>query len=351
MSVWSSLGATLASSAIGDDLPIKINHEKIREMQTDVSIEGVGGLGRADVIKRADLSGHVQLDMQGQKLKMIMSGAIEAGPPLGYTMKGKSEIFVDGPARILAIRGQGTLADANYCHVITKALPQMLAPRQRIGMYPLKIFGMVRSVLGGLEDRTNAELNAIPHTVEDGVVTFKSPPPPSYVSEKHVPYPVQEVQMHKDGVPIKIKEQMVCDETCLQDYGSMFHGELPSLELNFSNWQAGAGDLEGFSCPTSSTMDLSAHPHAMHAVIAYDLLIQQLLEHPATQDFAEQLPSTVALWEEHAHLASRQEKNTSIWSSLVVSLVAGMSGGAVVLALAAAFARKTWVTEPLLSHA
>jgi hypothetical protein len=70
-----------------------------------------------------------------------------------------------------------------------------------------------------------------------------------------------------------------------------------------------------------------------------------------TREFAALLPSTVPLVEEQIRLASRQQKDTNVWPSVVVSLVAGMSGGAVVLALVTAFARKTRMSEPLLTEA
>jgi len=342
--------ATVSCSAFGDD--VTFNWQKLIDMQTDVSLQAENF-----AFKKADLSGHVQFDLFRKKLKIVVSGSVEAKAsphnplfPPGSEKNGTSELVLDALAGTIGIRTQGTASGpvsgaANYCLVV-KAAPQFF--------FPLTVVEMRLESIGQSLERM---ANRAPHTVKDGVVTYLAEPNGPYKARYHWPIDKNLVEIHTDGVPIKYATHEVCDETCLEQAGRQGNnpyrnGNNPSsMEVSFSNWQAGAGDVEVFSCSTGSTTDLSAYPHAMHAVTAYDLLIQHLLEHPETRDLAKQLPSTVPLVEEQIRLASTQQKTPSMWSSLVVSLAAGMSGGAVVLALVAAFARKTWKIEPLLSEA
>jgi hypothetical protein len=266
--------ATLMCSAHGDD--VTIDWGKITDMQTDISFKAKNV--PQPPISRADFSGHVQLDLFEKKLSLYVSGSEVIGRsrnpyyrfplPPGTETHGESEIVVDASAGTIGIRARGTTsfgavsADSNYCLVV-KAPPQMLH------LPPKSVMEMK---LQPLAERIQQRANALPHTVEGGVVTYKSPPPPPYVVENHYAYGKAELQIHTDGVPIKFEAHEECDQVCARNGGIEGSEDLPSVEVSFDNWEEGSGEIGHFSCSEGSTTDISAYPHAMHAITAYDLL-------------------------------------------------------------------------------
>jgi hypothetical protein len=341
---------------------VSIDWDKILNMSTDVSLSGehfpMGQLS----YKKFDMTGHVQLDLFGEKLKISATGSSTVEGPanrhyyqspmekalIGSTCSGSSELVFDGTAGTMGIRSSGTdsgglfSAEMAYCLVV-KVPPRMIPPpsalKQKVEPY---------------EEHIEMQLNMVNHTVDEGVVTYKSPPPSSFHKEHHFPYSEGEIQIHTDGVPIGASVRRVCDSECeskMRMYGESTGGTA-SAEVKFSNWNEGAGDIEIFHCVDGSSTDLSAHPEAMHSIALFQAVVEQFAQRPETEWLSLRFPDLSPLFAEQVRaINASEEDRTGTWSLLAASLAAGMSGGALVLALAKTFARKTSRDEPLLSHA
>merc|ERR1711957_537532 len=127
--------------------------------------------------------------------------------------------------------------------------------------------------------------------------------------------------------------------------------------LTFSSWTSPASAVKTFSCPgEGTTTDIHAHPEMKGSLAALNTVVLQLRQ---SDDFA-WLPENPASYfieqvekqrdEEGVPEEAAEESRDSLLSPMVASFLAGVSGGAVVLAFFL-FAQKRRRQEPLLSEA
>merc|ERR1719350_2164070 len=133
----------------------------------------------------------------------------------------------------------------------------------------------------------------LPHTTAGGVVTYND-------GEGGVV-----VRIRLDGVPIELSQQGDAME------------EIPDLDVKFSSWVQGAGDVEPFHCAAGSPTDLAAHPQALHPVALVQLLARQLEGRPETQQLAAQLSGLSSVLAEELQRAA--EGPSSWWKAVPVA--------------------------------
>jgi len=122
----------------------------------------------------------------------------------------------------------------------------------------------------------------------------------------------------------------------------------PEVSLTVNSFTAGAGDVTPLPCVDSSVADLSEHPGVMHAAVVFDAFMEQFATSSGLN-----LPSLQPLIAQQMVLAENANNPGAQQQSWMVALlagVAGMAGGAVVLALDKV-SRGRGRDHPLLSEA
>merc|ERR1711957_1062884 len=186
-------------------------------------------------------------------------------------------------------------------------------------------------------------LNDMPHTVDGGDVTFTKPISP-YVKKYHYQHEEASFTLQTDGTPVSFHSKSVCDDVCMER--NRVHA-LPELFVTVKDWTAGAGDVTPVACVDSSVADLSEHPEVMRAAAVFDVLMGQFAGSSGLN-----VPSLTPLLEQQMFLADSAKQEPAQPQSWTVALfagVAGMAGGAAVLALDKVFNRRQ--QTPLLSEA
>jgi len=319
---------------------------------------GIPGPIRA-AITSFTVNGHLQLNLFDEKLKFTSTSQENwdkkenahvryMSPMDQMLLKGVSgasaEIVIDGPAGEATIREKGKVTvgpaglDGDFCmHV--KVPKGLLPPGSMLKMDVDRELPMVQG-----------NLNHMPHTVdENGDVTYDNDAQNSYDREQHHPYETHRLKLHSDGTPVSLHFALVCDDVCKERgyyRGDGVSGN-PELSVTVKDWTAGAGDVTPVACVDSSVADLSEHPEVMRAVAAFDVLMGQLAGSSGLN-----VPSLTPLLEQQMFLAdsAKQERaQPQSWTVALFAGVAGMAGGAAVLALDKVFNRRQ--QTPLLSEA
>merc|ERR1711957_952226 len=126
-------------------------------------------------------------------------------------------------------------------------------------------------------------------------------------------------------------------------------GVHPAMGGTVRSFTAGAGDVTPLSCVDSSVADLAEHPGIMHAAVVFDTFMEQISKSSGLN-----LPSLQPLIEQQILLAenvtTKPGAQQQSWMVALLAGVAGMAGGAVVLALDKA-SRGQGRDHPLLSEA
>jgi len=347
-----SLATTFVVLAAGAD--ITLDKGKLTDFTADftASAKDVPFGYRAVVLAQAELNGRLQLNLFDEKLKFTYTGKetwdknaktyLGSIPPaermLMTGLSGASgEIVIDGPAGEATIREKGTVAagpagfDGEYC-VHLKVPKGLLPPGSMLKMDVDRGLPMVQE-----------HLNDMPHTVDEtGDVTFTKPISP-YVKKYHYPHQEASFTLQTDGTPVSYHSKFVCDDVCMEDNSEDSSGiALEEVSVTVKDWTAGAGDVTPVACVDSSVADLSAHPEVMRAAAVFDVLMGQFAGSSGLK-----VPSLTPLLEQQMFLVDNVKTEPAQQQSWTVALfagVAGMAGGAVVLALDKAFKRR----EPLL---
>jgi len=319
----------------------------------DASVKDFPYGPRMAILMNGEMSGKVQMNLLAEKLKFSYEGkdnwhmnadSPQRPPhaPFGMLIPGlaggSGEIVIDGPAgqatiteksKVSAQNG-GIEMDMNYCFHVK--LPAGLVPPG----------GMLKQRADQMFPSIEQRLNQLPHTeTENGDLVYTKPTgPPSH-------YPTQEESftIKSDGSPVASHMKSTCDAVCMER-GYMYAN--PEVSLTVNSFTAGAGDVTPLPCVDSSVADLSEHPGVMHAAVVFDAFMEQFATSSGLN-----LPSLQPLIAQQMVLAENANNPGAQQQSWMVALlagVAGMAGGAVVLALDRV-SRGRGRDHPLLSEA
>merc|ERR1719198_277864 len=121
--------------------------------------------------------------------------------------------------------------------------------------------------------------------------------------------------------------------------------------VDFSEWNSPATGFATFTCPQGASTDLRAHPEAKRTLALMNTLTSHLRQHEELSYLHED-PAALFMAELDKHnqqIAPQTESQNSL-GSMVVPLLAGVSGGLVVLAFFQ-MTRKNRKQEVLLTEA
>lgn len=268
----------------------------------------------------------------------------------GMAKQGAGQIFIDATTGQFGVKGHetgtatgGADYQASFCAVVNvpiKSYPSPAVLKSKVNAAMFK----------RMEDR----LNSLPHTENDGIATFHSPP--GYGKTHGYDYSEQSVEIYADG-GAPHKAEVTGYAPAHQPYTTGWEGPketfnvVGSASVTFSEWTSPATELATFTgCPEGTTKNLHAHAEAKRSLASLNVVVQMLRQHydlgwlpedPAAY-FKEQL--------EQQDLELNAESEATQRTQLVASLLAGVVGGGVVLALFN-LAKKNQRQVPLLSEA
>merc|ERR1719487_2719097 len=181
----------------------------------------------------------------------------------------------------------------------------------------------------------------MPHTESDGVATFHSPPD-TYDETHGNPDSKAEFSVHTSGGdPI---------HAGFQHYAATKHPEFTAT-VDFSEWNSPSAGFTPFTCPQGASTDLHAHPEAKRTLALVNTLTSHLRQHPELS-FLHEDPAALFMAEldRHNQQITPHTESQNFMGSMVVPLLAGVSGGLVVLAFFQ-MTRKNRKQEVLLTEA
>jgi len=347
---------------------VSLDTEKLTDFtaEFDASVKNFPvGREQAELVY-GEILGKVHLNLLAEKLKFSYGikqfhgphwqGNTDSpsGPPehqpfgilsSGAITKGSGEIVIDGPAGVATITQQ-VKADAsadghsvfemdmNYCFHVK--LPANFAPPG----------GMLKQRADYMFPRIEQELNEMPHTQTANGDLVYSRPEGRGGGQYDAPIEDESFTIKSDGSPVSWHVKRTCDAACMNAGWQYASPEEVSLTVN--SFTAGAGEVTPLSCIDSSVTNLSEQPGIMHAAVVFDTFMEQF-----AQSSGLNLPSLQPLIEQQILLAENVTNTGAQQQSWMVALlagVAGMAGGAVVLALDKA-SRGHGSHHPLLSEA
>jgi len=319
---------------------------------------------RQAILMNGDMEGQLELNLLDEKLEFSykskdvwqLNPDSPSGPPdgpLAMLIPGATrnfgQIVIDGRAGQATIKQKGradTLSgvemDMNYCFHVK--LPAGLLPPA----------GLLKHDADQMFYRTEQGLNDFPHTELDNGDLYYSPTESQRAWQREHGYPQRQrhfsedisMTIKSDGTPVSAHRSLTCDDVCMEN--GYMHVAKTELNLTVTAFSAGSGDMTPMSCADSSVADLSEHPGIMHAAVMFDTFMEQI-----AQSSGLKLPSLQPLIEQQMLLAENvndQSAQQQSWMVALLAGVAGMAGGAVVLALAKVF-RGQGRDPPLLSSA
>jgi len=364
-SIWVTMQFSLLSAIVGFvAADVNLDTGKLTDFTSefDVSLKDVPYGPEAAILMNGGMSGKLQLNLAAEKLKFSyetkdnwhLNANSPAGPPPGPFamlipgMSGASgEIVIDGPAGQATItekakvsaQGGGIAMDMNYCFHVK--LPAGLVPPG----------GMLKRQADQNFPRIEQDLNHLPHTQNENGDLVYTPMAnagrDAYMAEHHYPTEDFSFTIKSDGSPVSALASSHCDAECMErDYMFVANSE---VSLNVNSFTAGAGDVTPTQCVDSAAADLSEHPGIMHATVVFDTVMAQMAKNSGLKLPSLQLQPVIAqqmLLAENVNQGSQQQP----WTVALLAGVAGMTGGAVVLALDKVF-RRQGRNPPLLSEA
>lgn len=267
---------------------------------------------------------------------------------------GAGGLFVDVTTGKFGLRGHETgtnihMADAKYavsfCAVLdipprAHVLPPPAILKQRLNERSLKM----------VEQR----LNSMPHSESNGIATFHSPP--DYGETHGYEYTKGEFSVHTDGGdPVHMRIRKFDPDHRPYSEGWKGASEPHHLDgeasVNFNEWNSPATGFSTFTCPQGASTDLHAHPEAKRTLALMNTLTSHLRQHPELS-FLHEDPAALFMAEldRHNQQITPQTESQNFMGSMVVPLLAGVSGGLVVLAFFQ-MTRKNRKQEVLLTEA
>jgi len=268
----------------------------------------------------------------------------------GMAKQGAGHVFIDATTGKFGVKGHetgtatgGANFQGSFCAVVNVPIKSYPSP------------SILKSKLNaGAFKRVEDRLNSMPHTENDGIATFHSPP--AYGKAHGYAYGDTSFQISADGgAPHKAK--ITGYAPAHRPYSRGWEGAnetfhvVGSASMTFSEWTTPATALDTFTgCPGGTTKNLHAHAEAKRSLASLNVVVQMLRQHddlgwlpedPAAY-FMEQLE------QQDQELDAESERAQS--TPLVASLLAGVTGGGVVLALFN-LAKKKQHQAPLLSEA
>jgi len=345
-------GANLDDVADGCPDAVHLDIDKL----TDFTAEFNAGLRdvpygpRMAILMNGGMQGKVQLNLLDEKVKFSyhmrdnwqLNENSPSGPPpgpLAMLIPGQAgargQIVIDGPAGLATITQtggaearSGTEMDMNSCFHVK--LPAGLVQHLPQG-------GMLKQRAEYMAKRITRELDCLPHTQTDnGDLVYDNDVFYTAHNYKHLAFTIK-----PDGTPVSWHQKVYYR----REYAV---GVYPEMAVNVTSFTAGAGDVTPLSCVDSSVADLSEHPGIMHAAVVFDTFMEQISKTSGLN-----LPSLQPLIEQQMLLAENvndQGAQQQSWMVALLAGVAGMTGGAVVLALDKVF-RRQGRDLPLLSEA
>merc|ERR1719469_182770 len=367
-------GANLDDVADGCPDAVHLDIDKL----TDFTAEFNAGLRdvpygpRMAILMNGGMQGKVQLNLLDEKVKFSyevgddwqLNANSPSGPPSGPLAMlipgeagAKGEIVIDGPAGLATItqtvRAQsGTIAPTGARSGIEMDMNSCFHVKLPAGlMQHLPQGGMLKQRAEYMAPRIEQELNRMPHnqTADGDLFYMPTADREAYYAAHHYPSNDVSFTIEPDGTPVSWHAESICDEVCQERYMPRFAGGVhPSMSGRVHSFTAGAGDVTPLSCVDSSVADLSEHPGIMHAAVVSDTFMEQISKTSGLN-----LPSLQPLIEQQTLLAENvndQGAQQQSWMVALLAGVAGMTGGAVVLALDKVF-RRQGRDLPLLSEA
>lgn len=268
----------------------------------------------------------------------------------GMAKQGAAHVFIDATTGKFGIKGHETGAatgganfQGSFCAVVNVPIKSYPSP------------SVLKSKLNaGVFKRVEDRLNSMHHTENDGIATFHKPPDSN--KAHGYGYADESFQISADGgAPHKAETTGYAPAHLPYSRGweganETFH-VVGSASMTFSEWTTPATALATFTgCPDGTTKNLQAHAGAKRSLASLNVVVQMLRQHgdlgwlpedPAAY-FMEQLE------QQDQELDAESERAQS--TPLVASLLAGVTGGGVVLALFN-LAKKKQHHAPLLSEA
>lgn len=267
----------------------------------------------------------------------------------GMTKQGAGQIYIDATTGTFGVKGHatgdatgGANVQGSFCAVVNVPIKTYPPP------------SVLKSKLNaGFFKKAEDRLNSLPHTENDGIATFH--PPPGYAQTHGYAYGDESVEIYADGGAPR-KAEVIAYAPVHQPYTAGWEGAnetfnvAGSASMTFSEWTTPATALATFTgCPDGTTKNLHAHAEAKRSLASLNVVVQMLRQH----DDLGWLPEDPAaffmeqLEQQDQELNAEPEHTQS--TPLVTSLLAGVSGGGVVLALFNIAKKQRQV--PLLSEA
>jgi len=274
---------------------------------------------------------------------------------VGMAKQGGGHVFIDATTGKFGIKGHetgtptgGANIQGSFCAVVNVPIKSYPSP------------SILKSKLNaGVFKRVEDRLNSMPHTENGGIATFHSPP--AYGKAHGYDYSDKSFQISAEG-GAPHKAEITGYAPAHQPYSRGWEGAsetfhvVGSASMTFSEWTTPATALATFAgCPGGSTTNLHAHPEAKRSLASLNVVVQMLRQHddlgwlpedPAAY-FMEQLEQQDQEQDEQKLNAEPAQTQSS---PLISSLLAGVSGGGIVLALFN-LAKKKQHQVPLLSEA
>jgi len=327
-----------------------IDWDKVTDFQTDFTLHLENVRNRQWKVKSSDIAGHLQLDLANEIAKVHMTAhtseaLTERGRAIADVSSDASTTLVVDSSKGYAyykedVKATQLSGEASFCAKF--AIPP--------GMLPPGSFLTQR--LKQMEPRIEGAFAHFPGTTvtSNGVVTYEmsgkqnSLSAPAYYQD--YPYRVQDVKITTDGTPAGAAEHFDCLPHHPNCDSSLSH--YPKFDLEFSNWQKGAGVVTVPEPCVSSSTSLTESPSGM-SLVALNEMGLQLSQLEPTRELGSHLMELASTMREQVHSASSQQGST--WHSIAVPFAAGMSGAAAVFAFVKILKGKQGQDEYLLSQA
>jgi len=268
----------------------------------------------------------------------------------GMAKSGASQIFIDATTGKFGVRGHetgkataGADFQGSFCAVVNVPIKSYPSP------------SILKSkVNAGVFKRVEDRLNSMPHTENDGIATFHSPP--DYGKQHGYGYGDRSFEISVDG-GAPHKAEVTGYAPAHRPYTKGWEGAnetyhvVGSASITFSEWTTPASALATFTgCPDGTTTNLHAHAGAKRSLASLNVVVQMLRQH----DDLGWLPEDPAAYfmeqlEQQDQELDAESERAQI-TPLVASLLAGVTGGGLVLALFN-LAKKKHRQVPLLSEA
>jgi len=268
----------------------------------------------------------------------------------GMEKQGAAHIFIDATTGKFGVKGHetgiatgGANFQGSFCAVVNVPIKSYPSP------------AVLRSKLNaGVFKRMEDHLNSMPHTENHGIATFRSPP--AYGKTHGYAYREQSVEIYADG-GAPHKAEVAGYEPAHRPYTTGWEGAketfnvVGSASMTFSEWTSPATALATFTgCPDGTTKNLHARAEAKRSLASLNVVVQMLRQHDdlgwLPEDPAAYFMEQLEQQDQELNAESERTQRTP----LVASLLAGVSGGGVVLALFN-LAKKKQRQVPLLSEA